>query len=167
MHQASNCRQAKYARDLLERFHMTDCKSAPTPFLSRVKIEDGEKTPLVDITLYRQLVGRFLYLTHSRTNLSYAFDVVSRFMQEPHELHWKVAKCIFRYVQGTITFGIHYVADSTLDLMGLLILTGLAIALIAIPHLVTHSVLVPGLYVGQARRQPPLLYLQLRKSTEG
>jgi hypothetical protein len=28
--------QAKY--DLLERFHMTDCKSAPTPFLSRVKL---------------------------------------------------------------------------------------------------------------------------------
>jgi hypothetical protein len=26
--------QAKYARDLLERFHMTDCKSSPTPFLS-------------------------------------------------------------------------------------------------------------------------------------
>jgi hypothetical protein len=33
--------QAKYARDLLERFHMTDCKSAPTPFLSGVKLEDG------------------------------------------------------------------------------------------------------------------------------
>ena len=26
--------QAKYARDLLERFHMTDYKSTPTPFLS-------------------------------------------------------------------------------------------------------------------------------------
>jgi hypothetical protein len=26
--------QAKYARDIFERFHMTDCKSAPTPFLS-------------------------------------------------------------------------------------------------------------------------------------
>jgi hypothetical protein len=25
--------QDEYARDLLERFHMTDCKSAPTPFL--------------------------------------------------------------------------------------------------------------------------------------
>jgi hypothetical protein len=26
--------QVKYARDLLERFHMTYCKSAPIPFLS-------------------------------------------------------------------------------------------------------------------------------------
>ena len=44
--------QAKYARDLLERFHMTDYKSAPTPFLSGVKLEDGRDTPLVDNTLY-------------------------------------------------------------------------------------------------------------------
>jgi hypothetical protein len=39
-------------------------------------------------------------------------------MQEPHELHWKDAKRILRYVQGTITFGIHYGADSTLYLIG-------------------------------------------------
>jgi hypothetical protein len=39
-------------------------------------------------------------------------------MQEPHELHWKDAKRILRYVQGTITFGIHYATDSTLDLIG-------------------------------------------------
>jgi hypothetical protein len=110
--------QAKYARDLLERFHMTDCKSTPTPFLSEVKLEDGGETPLVDRTLYRQLVGSLLYLTHSRPYLSYAVGAVSRFMQELHELHWKAAKHILRYVQGTITFGIHYEADSTLDLIG-------------------------------------------------
>jgi hypothetical protein len=66
----------KYAQDLLEIFHMTDCKSAPTPFLSRVKLEDGRETPLVDSTLYRQLVGSLLYLTHSRLDLSYAVGAV-------------------------------------------------------------------------------------------
>jgi hypothetical protein len=30
--------QAKYDRDLLDRFHVTDCKSAPTPFLSGIRI---------------------------------------------------------------------------------------------------------------------------------
>jgi hypothetical protein len=98
--------QAKYARDILERFHMTDCKSTLNPFLLGVKLEDGGETPLVDITLYRQLVGRFLYLTHSIPDLSYVVGVVSRFTQEPHELHWKDIKHILRYVQGTIIFGI-------------------------------------------------------------
>eukprot|EP00253_Pinus_taeda_P033878 PITA_33878 len=44
--------QAKYARDLLKRFGMTNCKPAPTPFLSGVHLEDGGDTPLVDNTLY-------------------------------------------------------------------------------------------------------------------
>jgi hypothetical protein len=96
---------------------MTDCKSAPNPFLSRVKLEDGEETPLVENTLYKQLVGILLYLTHSKLDLSYGVDAVSRFMQELHELHWKAAKCILRYVQETITFGIHYVVDSILYLI--------------------------------------------------
>jgi hypothetical protein len=110
--------KAKYARDLLERFDMTNCKSASTPFLLGVRLEDGEDTPLVDNTLYRQPMGSLLYLTHSRLDLSYAVGAISRFMQERHELHWKATKCILRYVQGTITFGIHYAIDSTLDLIG-------------------------------------------------
>jgi hypothetical protein len=90
--------QAKYAWDILERFHMTDCNYSLTPFLSWFKLEDGKETPLDDNTLYRQLVGSLLYLTHSRPDLSYAVGAVSRFMQEPHELHWKVSKSILRYV---------------------------------------------------------------------
>jgi hypothetical protein len=86
--------QAKYARDLLERFHMTNCKYDSTLFLSEFRVKDGGDTPLVENTLYRQLVGNLLYLTHSRPDLSYAVGVVSRFIQKPHELHWKVAKCI-------------------------------------------------------------------------
>jgi hypothetical protein len=97
---------------------MTECKSAPAPFLSGVKLQDGGDTPLVDNTLYRQLVGSLLYLTHSRLDISYAVGAVSRFMQEPHKLHWKAAKRILRYVHGTITFGIHYATYSTLDLIG-------------------------------------------------
>jgi hypothetical protein len=107
-----------YAQDFLERFHMTDCKFALTPFLLGVKLEDRGETPLVYNTLYRQLLGSLLYLTHSRPDLSYVVGIVSRFMQERHELHWKVSKHILRYVQGTITFGIHYAGDSTLDLIG-------------------------------------------------
>ena len=95
----------------------SDCKPATTPFLSWIKLENGKDTPLVDCTLYRQLVGSLLYLTHSRLDLSYAVGAVSRYMQEPHELHWNAAKRILRYVQGTITYGIHYAANCSLNLI--------------------------------------------------
>ena len=54
-----------YARDLLDRFQMTDCKSTPTPFQSRVRLEDVGASPLVVCTRYQQLVGSLIHLTHS------------------------------------------------------------------------------------------------------
>jgi hypothetical protein len=73
---------------------MTNYKSTPTLFLLGFKLEDGGENPLVDSTLYIQLVRFFLYLTHSRPDLSYAVGTVSRFMQELHEIHWKAVKHI-------------------------------------------------------------------------
>ena len=97
---------------MLRRFHMEYCKETPCPFLSGIMLEEGGSTPLVDNTLYRKLIGSLLYLTHSRPNTSYAVSVASRYMQEPHELHWKETKRILHYVQGTIYYGIHYADEA-------------------------------------------------------
>ena len=87
---------------------MEDCKPAPSPFQSGVKLSTTCTSPKVDATLYRQLVGSLLYLTHSRPDLSFSVGRVARYMQNPHEIHYKAAKRILRYIRGTIQFGIHY-----------------------------------------------------------
>ena len=56
--------QSIYSSDMLRRFHMEDCKASPCPFLFGIRLEEGVSTPLVDNTLYRQLIGSLLYLTH-------------------------------------------------------------------------------------------------------
>jgi hypothetical protein len=43
--------QAKYARDLRERFHMKKYKSSLNPFISRFRLEDDGDTALVENTL--------------------------------------------------------------------------------------------------------------------
>ena len=87
---------------------MEDCKPTPSPFHSGVKIYATCTSPEVDVTLYCQLVGSLLYLTHSHPNISFAVGRVARYMQTPHESHWKAAKRILQYIRGTIQFGIHY-----------------------------------------------------------
>ena len=72
----------------------------------------------MDSTIYRQLIGILLYLTHSRPDICYAVNVVSRYMQQPHELHWREAKRILQYIHGTRSYGIHYAANFELDLVG-------------------------------------------------
>ena len=79
--------QSMYTCDLLRRFHMEDCKPTPSPFQSRVKLSATCTSLEVDATLYRQLVGSLLYLTHSRLGLSFVVGRVARYMQTPHESH--------------------------------------------------------------------------------
>ena len=73
---------------------------------------------MVEITLYRQLIGSLVYLTHLRPDISYDVSAASKYMQEPHELNWKEVKRILHYVQGTINYGTHYAARAHLDLTG-------------------------------------------------
>eukprot|EP00253_Pinus_taeda_P027095 PITA_27095 len=87
--------RSKYACDLLHHFHMEDCKLAPSPFQSGAKISVTCTSPEVDATLYRQLVGKLLYLTHTRPELSFAVGLVARFMQNPHEVIGKKIKEYF------------------------------------------------------------------------
>ena len=97
---------------------MEDCKPTPFPFQFGVKLSVTCTSPEVDATLYRQLVGKLLYLTHTRPDLSFDVGLVARFMQTPRESHWKAAKRILRYVRGTIQFGIHYSAKAAPLLVG-------------------------------------------------
>jgi hypothetical protein len=57
-------------------------------------------------------------LTHTRPDLSFVFGIFARYMQTPHEIHWKVAKMILCYVFGTVQFGIHYSLGGTPLLVG-------------------------------------------------
>jgi hypothetical protein len=110
--------QSKYACDLLRRFHMDDCKPSPSPFQSGVKITSTCNSPEVDATLYRQLFGSLLYLTHTRSDLSFDVGLVSMYMKTPHDSHWKATKRILRYVRGTFQFEIHYSSGGTPLLVG-------------------------------------------------
>jgi hypothetical protein len=57
---------------------MTDYKSTTTPFFSGLHLKDGKDAPMVDNTLYRQLVGSLVYLTHTQPDLSYAIGAISK-----------------------------------------------------------------------------------------
>ena len=97
---------------------MIDFKATTFPFISFIKLEEGGSTPLVDSTLYKQFIRILLYLTHSRQVLYYDMSIATRYMQDPHEMHWKETKCILHYVQDTREFGIHYSSGARLDMTG-------------------------------------------------
>jgi len=79
-----------------------------TPLEVELKLYKHNDSNSVDVTLSRRLVGILIYLTTTRPDISFAVNMVSRFMAELKELHWKEAKRILRYLCGTIGYGLVY-----------------------------------------------------------
>jgi hypothetical protein len=97
---------------------MEDSKPSPSPFQSRVKIVATCTYIDINATLYRQLVGIFLYITHTHPDISFIVGLVSQYMKTPHESHWKETKRILQYVQGIVHYRIHYILGVTPLLVG-------------------------------------------------
>lgn len=100
--------QSKYARSLLDKFQMQDCKPASTPMEKGLKLSANSDSPVVDESLFRQLVGSLIYLTTTRLDLSYVVSYISRFMTVCKADHWVAMKRVLRYAKGTSDFGILY-----------------------------------------------------------
>ncbi|XP_049387663.1 uncharacterized mitochondrial protein AtMg00810-like, partial [Solanum stenotomum] len=75
--------QRKYARDLLIKFGLLNCKPATTPMNVGEKLQLNDRAEIDDARSFRSLVGGLIYLTHSRPDIAFSVGVVSRFMQQP------------------------------------------------------------------------------------
>jgi hypothetical protein len=109
--------QRKYVLDLLNDTGMMQCRAAATPIDQNYKItaESGE---LVEKETYQRLVGRLLYLCHTRPNIAYAVSVVSRYMHEPRTGHLDAVHRILRYLKGTPGKGLWFRSNGHLVIDG-------------------------------------------------
>ncbi|XP_028118917.1 uncharacterized protein LOC114316462 [Camellia sinensis] len=108
--------QAKHTSDLLARAGLTDCKTATTPIDPQTRLTPLEGSLLSDATKYCQLVGRLVYLTVTHPDIVYAVHIVSQFMVGPRSPHYNTLIRILRYLKGTLFHGLHYSAQSSLQL---------------------------------------------------
>lgn len=112
--------QRKYTFDCLRRFGMMDCKSMTTPMVSNLKKlhEIASDSYLVDLTMYRQLIGSLIYLVHTKPNICFAVSALSQFMVEPRHIHWVAMKHVLRYLRGSVGYELKYMSDGGVMLHG-------------------------------------------------
>ena len=110
--------QQKYAVDLLKQVGMIHCKPDSTPMNVNEKLTAEDGSGLADARRYRSIVGRLIYLTHTRPDLSFAVGLLSRFMHHPTKHHFGAAKRVLRYVAGTKNLGVWYVKNEEFFLTG-------------------------------------------------
>ncbi|KAM1864865.1 hypothetical protein ACFX14_005024 [Malus domestica] len=97
--------QRKYVMDFLHDSNMLDCKPAFTPLDCKFKVDMGGEL-LTNVSYYQRLMGKLIYLTITRLDITHVVSLVSKFMHSPTVKHLNVIKCILRYIKGSIGRGI-------------------------------------------------------------
>jgi len=97
---------------------LTGCKPVSNPLDPSLHLSQDAGTLYSDVTGYRRLVGRLLYLTTTHPDIAFASQQLSQFMASPTELHHKAALRVLRYLKRSLGRGLFFPHSSELQLLG-------------------------------------------------
>lgn len=81
--QGNTLTQRHYALHLLEDTGFLACKPTSIPMYPKTRLNNSDGDLLTDVSQYRRLIGRLLYLTLSRPDITFAVHKLSQFMAQP------------------------------------------------------------------------------------
>ncbi|MDO8005633.1 reverse transcriptase domain-containing protein, partial [Candidatus Phytoplasma australasiaticum] len=113
-----NLCQRKYALDLLSSAGLLASKSVSTPMDSTIKLHSASGPIYHDITSYRRMIGKLVYLTHTRPDLSYAVSHLSQFLDKPTIAHYNAAIRVLKYLKNEPGKGVFFLASSSDKVQG-------------------------------------------------
>ncbi|GJV10081.1 retrovirus-related pol polyprotein from transposon TNT 1-94 [Tanacetum coccineum] len=108
--------QRKYILYLLTDAGLTAAKPNPSPLPTNLKLSLNKGVPLS--AAYRRLVGRLLYLTMTRPNISYVVQHLSQFVSSPKDVHLQAAIHLLKYLKGSVSKGLFYLIQPHLKVTG-------------------------------------------------
>jgi hypothetical protein len=110
--------QRKYCLDLLKDSGFLASKPAATPLDPAVKLHNDSGKLYEDISSYRRLIGRLLYLTNRRHDISFAVQQLSQFLHKPTLAHYNAACRVVRYLKHNPGRGLLFPRHSELQILG-------------------------------------------------
>jgi hypothetical protein len=115
-HKGIHLCQRKYALDILSETGLLAAKKCSTPMVRDSKPLYDSSAPPHDPTAYRRIIGKLLYLTNTRPDISFAVQQLSQFMQHPTIHHYEAAMRILRYIKSAPAQGLFFPSESSLQL---------------------------------------------------
>lgn len=95
---------------------MEECKPSKFPMEQNCNLRPNDADPDANPTRYRRLLGRLLYLTVNRPDITYAVNTLCQFMTAPKQTHVDAADRILRYLKMTPGQGILLPKEGSLSL---------------------------------------------------
>jgi hypothetical protein len=79
-----------------------------TPMVVGCKLSKYDISPDVDQRTYRSMIGSILYITTSCHDIMKDVGMVGCYQSAPKQIHLANVKRIFKYLKGTMTYGLWY-----------------------------------------------------------
>jgi hypothetical protein len=117
-HKGISLCQRKYCLDLLSDSGFIDSKPVSTPSDPSIKLHADTSPLYEDISSYRRLIGRLLYLTTTRPDITFITQQLSQFLSKPTQIHHQAALRVLKYLKGCPGKGLHFPRSSSLQLQG-------------------------------------------------
>lgn len=90
-----------YTLDLLQETSMLAYQLVDTLVEESLKLYVEFNQILTNKGRYQRLVGRLVYLAHTRSDLAYALSIINQFMHNSEEKYMNVIIHILRYLKAT------------------------------------------------------------------
>ncbi|GJY12490.1 hypothetical protein Tco_0381799 [Tanacetum coccineum] len=95
---------------------MDSCDPVDTLMVDRLKLDEDPLGIPIDPTRYHGMIGSLMYLTTSLPDLVFSVYMCARYQAKPTKKHLEATKRVFRYLRGTINWGLWYLKDTTIAL---------------------------------------------------
>ncbi|KAJ0752905.1 putative RNA-directed DNA polymerase [Helianthus annuus] len=113
--------QRKYCLELLNEFGYLGCKPVNTPIeqshVITSKVDKDQKF-LENINGFQKLIGKLIYLSLTRPDISYAVQFLSQYMHKPCESHLDIALRLLRYLKQNPGKGVMFRKTDGFDISG-------------------------------------------------
>ena len=110
--------QRKYVLDLLTEVGLLECKPVDAPIVQNHRLGEYSDQVPANKVRYQRLVGKLIYLSHTRPDIAYAVSVVSQFMHNPSEDHMGAVIRILRYLKSSPGKGLMFSKNTHLNIEG-------------------------------------------------
>ena len=108
----------KVCNEFIDKMGILDCKPTESPIEVKHGLSiRGDQVP-TDKDRYQRLVGRLIYLSHTRPNIAYVVSVVSQFMHFSSKEHMDAVYRVLRYLKSFPDKGLFFGRNKDYEIAG-------------------------------------------------